>query len=158
MQLDFKATAQLNDDEAEALSALSAAVYPPQPSVDKVASRIQWADPQWSILIRDEDHQLVSHVGALTRLGLCDGEQILIGGIGGVMTHPAQRRKGYAAAGVRRATDFLRQELEVDISLLVCGTDLLCFYQRFGFSAFSRGRLHGAERCNDGCTPRARSW
>ena len=137
MQLDFKATAQLNDDEAEALSALSAAVYPPQPSVDKVASRIQWADPQWSILIRDEDHQLVSHVGALTRLGLCDGEQILIGGIGGVMTHPAQRRKGYAAAGVRRAIDFLRQELEVDISLLVCGTDLLCFYQRFGFSAFS---------------------
>ena len=31
----------------------------------------------------------------------------------------------------------MRRELEVDISLLVCGTDLLCFYQRFGFSAFA---------------------
>ena len=69
MQLDFKATAQLNDDEAEALSALSAAVYPPQPSVDKVASRVQWASLEWSILIRDENNQLVSYVGALTRLG-----------------------------------------------------------------------------------------
>ena len=137
MQLDFKATAQLNDDEAEALRALNAAVDPPQPDAAHVSSRIGWAPLEWSILIRDEDNQLVSYVGALTRLGLCDGEQVLIGGIGGVETHPAQRRKGYAAAGVRRATDFLRQELEVDISLLVCGTDLLCFYQRFGFSAFA---------------------
>ncbi len=137
MQLDFKATAQLNDDEAQALRALSAAVDPPQPGADQVTSRLGWAPLEWSILIRDEDNQLVSYAGALTRLGLCNGEQVLIGGIGGVETHPAQRRKGHAGAGIRRATDFLRRELGVDFSLLVCQTHLLSYYQRFGFSAFT---------------------
>ena len=134
MQLDFKATAQLSDDEANALRALNAAVDPPRPGADQVASRPGWAPLEWSILIRDEGNQLVSYVGALTRLGLCDGEQVLIGGIGGVETHPAQRRKGYAGAAIRRATDFLRRELGVDFSLLVCQTHLICYYQRFGFS------------------------
>ena len=93
MQLEIKATAQLNDDEAGALKALSAAVYPPKPDAAKNASPIKWARPQWSILLRDVDSQLVSYVGALTRLGLCDNQEILIGGIGGVKTHPGAARQ-----------------------------------------------------------------
>ncbi len=141
MQLEIKATAQLNDDEAGALKALSAAVYPPKPDAAKNASPIKWARPQWSILLRDVDSQLVSYVGALTRLGLCDNQEILIGGIGGVKTHPAQRGKGYAKAGIQRATDFLRRELGVDFSLLVCRADLLTYYQRLGWSAFAGDTL-----------------
>ena len=137
MQWEIKATVQLNDDEAGALRALSAAVYPPEPGAAEKPSPIKWARPQWSLLLRDVDAQLVSYVGALTRLGLCDDQEILIGGIGGVKTHPAQRGKGYAEAGIRRATDFLRRELGVDFSLLVCRADLLTYYQRLGWSAFA---------------------
>ena len=136
MHLHIIATAQLSDEEAQALEALNAAVYPPKPGADETSTRREWADPQWSILIRNADHQLVSHVGVLTRLCLCDGENVLIGGIGGVETHPSQRRNGYAGAGLRRVIEFLRQELRVDISLLFCGPQMLNYYGRFGFENF----------------------
>lgn len=88
-------------------------------------------------MIRDDEDRLVSHVGVLTRRGLCNGAEILIGGLGGVMTHPAQRRKGYAAAGVARASEFLQDELRVDMALLFCGPRMLRYYERFGFSNFA---------------------
>ncbi len=141
MQWEIKATARLNEDETAALKALSAAVYPPKPGAPKNPSPIKWARPQWSILLWDVDSQLVSYVGALTRLGFCDNQEILIGGIGGVKTHPAQRGKGYAKAGIQRATDFLRRELGVDFSLLVCRAALMTYYQRLGWSAFAGDAL-----------------
>jgi predicted GNAT family N-acyltransferase len=141
MRLEIKATAQLNDDETHALKALSVAVYPPKPGAAKNPSPIKWARPQWRILIRDAEDQLVSHVGVLTRLGAGDDIEFLIGGIGGVMTHPAQRGRGYASAGIQRATDFLRREMGVDFSLLVCRADLMAYYQRLGWSAFAGDTL-----------------
>ncbi|MCY4536979.1 MAG: GNAT family N-acetyltransferase [Chloroflexi bacterium] len=139
MHLDIKTAAQLSDDETEALRALNAAVYPPAPRAEK--STRKWAHPQWSVMIRDADQQLVSHVGVLTRLCLCDDREILIGGIGGVMTEPSQRGKGYAGAGMGRATDFLRGEKAVDISLLFCAPRMRSYYQRFGFSSFAGDTL-----------------
>lgn len=137
MRLEIIETAQLGDENAEALRALHAAVYPPRPSAaDKAPSRIEWALPQWSVMIRDLDQQLVSHVGVLTRRGLCDDEAILIGGIGGVKTQPSQRGKGYAGAGLRRAINFLQGEMAVDMSLLFCGPRMRSYYQRFGFGSF----------------------
>ena len=141
MHMEIKATAQLNDDETGALKALSAAVYPPKPGAAKNPSPIKWARPQWSVLLRNADSQLVSYVGALTRLGLCDNQECLIGGIGGVKTHPTQRGKGYANVGIKQATDFLRRELGVDFSLLVCRADLMTYYQGLGWSAFAGDTL-----------------
>lgn len=136
MQLEFIAAPQLDVVDAAALAALHAAVYPPKPGAKKAAPQQAWAAPQWHILIRDEADQLVSHVGAVTRLCLCDSNEILIGGIGGVMTQPAQRGKGYASAGVGRAIDFLRQEMRVEFSLLFCAPRMQSYYRRFGFNSF----------------------
>ncbi len=141
MRLEIIATERLSAEEARALRALNAAVYPPTPRADKATSRQEWAAPQWSVMIRDEERQLVSHVGVLTRLGLCDGKEILIGGIGGVQTHPAQRGKGYAGAGIGRATEFLQAEMAVELSLLFCAPRLLSYYQRFGFCSFAGDTL-----------------
>ena len=141
MHLDIIAAAQLSDEETKALQALSAAVYPPRPDAETAASQQKWALPQWSIMIRDVDHQLVSHVGVLTRLGLGDDKEILIGGIGGVETHPSQRGKGYAGAGVRRAIEFLHQQMEVDMTLLFCSPRMRSYYQRFGFRSFAGDTL-----------------
>ncbi len=136
MRLDIIETARLSDETVEALRALHAAVYPPTPRADNAPSRQEWAPPQWSVMIRDLDQQLVSHVGVLTRLGLCDDKAILIGGIGGVKTHPSQRGKGYTGAGLRRAIEFLQGEMAVDMSLLFCGPRMRGYYQRFGFGSF----------------------
>ncbi len=141
MRLDIIETAQLSAAEAGALRALTMAVYPPTPRADNAPARREWAPTHWSIMIRDLDEQLVSHVGVLTRLCLCDGDAILIGGIGSVKTHPAQRRKGYAGAGLRRAIEFLQGEMAVDIALLFCGPHMRSYYQRFGFTSFAGDTL-----------------
>lgn len=141
MRLEIIATARLSAEDAGALRALDAAVYPPTPRADKATSRQEWAAPKWSVMIRDAERQLVSHVGVLTRLGLCDGKEILIGGIGGVQTHPAQRGKGFAGAGIVRAIEFLQAEMAVELSLLFCGPRMLNYYQRFGFCSFAGDTL-----------------
>ncbi len=148
MRLEIIAAAQLSDKDAEALEALHAAVYPPKPRRESAPQPREWALPQWHIMMRDVDDQLISHVGAVTRLCLCDGVEILLGGIGGVMTHPAQRGKGYAGAGIRRAIEILRQDMQVDMTLLFCAPRLRSFYARFGFrscSADTYVRQNGAK-------------
>ena len=141
MRLEINAAAQLSDENAEALEALHAAVYPPQPRAQTEWSKQEWALPQWHILLRDEDDQFISHVGAVTRYCLCDRVEILLGGIGGVMTHPSQRGKGYAGAGLRRALDFLWHDMQVDMSLLFCAPRMRSYYRRFGFSSFAGDTL-----------------
>ena len=148
IRVDVVAAAELSDEDARALEALDAAVHPPKPRAQKAASQREWARPQWHIMIRDLDDQLVSHVGAVTRHCLCDNKEILVGGLGDVMTLPSRRRKGYAGAGIRRATEFLRQDLQVDMSLLFCAPRLRSYYRRFGFRSFAGDimvRQHGAE-------------
>ena len=138
MHLDIIAAAQLSDEDARALKALNEAVYPPKPGAQaEPAAPQRWAHPQWRIMIRDADQQIVSHVGVLLRKCLCDGEDILIGGIRGVETHPAQRRKGYAGAGIWRAIEFMQNDLRVDMALLFCGPRMVSYYRRFGFSNFA---------------------
>ena len=137
MRLDIIASPQLSAADAQSLDALDAAVYPGKTPAQEATDRQNWALPQWHVFVRDAEERLVSHVGVLTRLASCDGVAMLIGGIGGVMTRPAQRRKGYAGAGVARAIKFLHNELRVDLALLFCGPRMLSYYERFGFSNFA---------------------
>lgn len=136
MQLDIVGAAQLSDNEAAALEALYAAVHSPKPRPERTPPSREWALPQWHIMIRDVNGQLVSHVGAVTRLCLCDGNEIPLGGIGGVMTHPSQRGNGYAGAGISRVIEFLRLDRQVDMTLLFCAPRLRSFYRRYGFRDF----------------------
>jgi len=80
---------------------------------------------------------LVSHVGLLTRQGTINDSPVLIGGIGGVKTHPTARRRGYARAGVDHAIKFLRTKLAVDFSLLVCREEVVSYYARLGWHHFT---------------------
>ena len=137
MRVDIVAATQLSDADSQALDDLDAAVYPNRTPEQEARDRQNWAVPQWHILISDGQGQLVSHVGLVTRLCGCDGAEILIGGIGGVMTHPAQRRKGYAGAGLRQAIQVLEDDMRVDLSLLFCGPQMVRYYERFGFSNYA---------------------
>lgn len=136
MRIEHLAHSDLTDAQRGALGALTWAVYPPEADADDPAHQLQWADTPWRVLIWDDGHHLVSHVGVLTREGTLDGESVLIGGIGGVKTHPDARRQGYAGAGMRRAAAFLNEQHAVDFSLLVCQEELLTYYQRFGWRHF----------------------
>jgi hypothetical protein len=101
---------------------------------------IQWAPPEYGVLIWSPEVELVAYVGIVVRAGAVDGVPVRIGGVGSVKTHPRAEGRGYATAGLRRAADALSDDHQVAFSLLVCRDHLLPFYSRLGWRAFS-GRL-----------------
>jgi Acetyltransferase (GNAT) domain len=140
VRIELKPVAALGDGERAALRALTTAVYPPGSGAASPGRHLQWAPPEYSVLIWSSDGALVSHVGIVVRAGTLDGAPVTIGGVGSVKTHPAAERHGYASAGLRRAQAALVEEHRVEFSLLVCQEHLLPFYGRLGWLAFG-GRL-----------------
>jgi GNAT superfamily N-acetyltransferase len=140
MHIDVKQAATLDDDERAALKALTAAVYPPEVVAVSPGRHVQWAPPDYSVLVFTPGGKLVSHVGIVVRTGTLDGAAVRIGGIGSVKTHPRAQGRGYASAGLCRAATALHDDHRVAFSLLVCQEHLLPFYNRLGWRPFA-GRL-----------------
>jgi GNAT superfamily N-acetyltransferase len=79
------------------------------------------------------DDGVVSHTAVLKHHATANGAPALIGGIGGVVTIPSVQGRGYAAALVRHAADFLRDEWAVDFALLFCIDRMVPYYGRLGW-------------------------
>ena len=79
------------------------------------------------------DSRPVSHVGVLQHHARANGRSVLIGGIGGVVTIPAARRRGHGAMLVQHATNLLREEWNVDFALLFCIDRMRGYYERLGW-------------------------
>lgn len=94
-----------------------------------------WSSPQWSILLWDHD-ELVTRVGLIRREILNDGVTKIIGGIGGVMTHPAKQGQGLASQAMREASKYLDADLNVSYAILFCRPHLVEFYKRFMWNPF----------------------
>jgi GNAT superfamily N-acetyltransferase len=75
----------------------------------------------------------VSHAAALKHRARANDQPVLIGGIGGVVTIPAFRKRGYAGRLVREATAFLRDEWQADLALLFCIDRMRGYYERLGW-------------------------
>jgi predicted GNAT family N-acyltransferase len=127
---------ELTTAETAALGDLRVAVYPPEFMASWPGRSIEWDKPQWRAIVWDEDGHAQCHVGIFLRQGAVDGKPVKIGGIGGVMTHPDVRRKGFAAAAISQSIEFLREQ-QADFALLVCDPKLVAFYERLGW------RKHG---------------
>ena len=140
MRIDLKPVATLDDDERAALKALTAAVYPREVVAVSPGRRVQWASPDYSVLVFTPEGELVSHVGIVVRIGTLDGAVVKLGGVGSVKTHPRAQGRGYASAGLRRAATALHEDHCVAFSVLVCQEHLLPFYNRLGWLPFA-GRL-----------------
>jgi hypothetical protein len=110
-------------------------VYPPDVAATWPGLAIEWARPQWSVIGLDADGAALSHVGVVFRDGRWNDRAVKIGGIGGVKTHPAARRRGLAAAGIRQGLAFFR-ERDTDFGLLVCDLALVPYYERLGWQRF----------------------
>ena len=135
MNIEFVATDQFSELQKENLQQLRAAVYPPEVLATLPGLKFSWARPQWSILVWDQD-ELVSRVGLITREISSNGETKLIGGVGGVMTHPDKQGKGYASQGMREASRIFNSELGVAFALLFCRPHLVEFYERLDWKPF----------------------
>jgi GNAT superfamily N-acetyltransferase len=135
----FSRTAELSDSERDAVRQLSLAVYPPEAIAAWPGRHIEWSSPESCVRVFAED-ALASYVGVYVREGRCDGHPVRIGGVGNVKTHPAARRRGLAAVGIRRVLAFFHDEAAVHFALLVCEPRLLGYYGGLGWREFA-GRL-----------------
>jgi len=129
------------DNDRAVLRALSHAVYPPDAGGEWSGRHLEWATPTWCVCVQAPDGTLASFIGIVLRRATCDGAPLHIGGIGGVMTHPALRRRGFAGLGMRRAVEFFHAQEDVAFGLLVCDTHRLGYYGSLGWQEFT-GELH----------------
>lgn len=140
MRLDVKAHDALTPDDRYALQTMREAVYPPDVLATAPGRHKEWEMPQYRVFVRDDAGRLVSHVGLVVRDGTLDGTAVRIGGVGGVLTHPAERGKGYASAGMARAAEWFA-ERDAHFGLLVCRLPLVPLCSRRGWRPFGGAML-----------------
>lgn len=131
----LKSHDDFSHSDTEALRSLKAAVYPSDEETSWEGASREWTSPEWGVLVRDDSGTLVSYTGVVQRRGFVDGSDAVIGGLGGVATHPDHRGAGYAPIGMGRALDFLAKR-DTDFALLVCRDDLVDYYSRLGWGLF----------------------
>jgi GNAT superfamily N-acetyltransferase len=129
--------ADLSEAERAEVRDLSRAIYPPEEIEDWPGRHIEWSEFEWCVRVRDQAGKLASYVGVLVREASYDDRLVLVGGVGGVGTHPAARRRGYAGMGLNRAVEFFDQDAGVDFALLVCRPELIKYYFRHGWREFN---------------------
>lgn len=148
MDISLTRAVEQTAGELDALRVLSSAVFPPEVMENLPGRTIEWSPRQWSVIVWNDDRtQALGHAKIVVRLGRYNGQDLRIGGIGGVMTHPLHRRRGYASAALSRCLEFFRDGVEIDVGLLVCEPALLPFYSRKGWREFT-GKLLVTQRGN----------
>ena len=135
MRIDLKLDHLLTSVERQAINELSDAVYPPGVMPDW-GSWSEWA-PQTIRAMLWEDGRLACHVGALIRDALTDGRAARVGGIGGVMTAPGSRKRGFARAALAAMRSYLVNDQQVAFSLMFCASHLHSFYGKLDWRLFA---------------------
>jgi predicted acetyltransferase len=109
----------------------------PQAEMERLSwGHVKWADADLRVLIETEDGALACHTGIFFRTVTWNGQKVHIGGIGGVATHPACRRRGYASIALNAAVQTMRDHDAAQFALLFCEPHNFEFYQARGWQRF----------------------
>jgi len=135
VKIEFLETEILTSVQKTTIQKLRSAVYPPGVLATLPGRLFTWASPQWSVLVWDED-ELIAKVGLHVRDAFHDNVPKRIGGVGGVMTHPAKQGQGLASQAMRAASKRFDTDLNVSYALLFCLPHLVEFYKRLTWKPF----------------------
>ena len=135
VNMEFVENEKLSGSQTDAIQRLRSAVYPPEVLASLPGIRFSWASPQWSVLIW-EGKEVIAKAGLLVRDVISNGVSKRIGGIGGVMTHPAEQGRGLSSQAMREASSRFNDELDVSFALLFCRPHLVPFYKRLLWKPF----------------------
>lgn len=92
----------------------------------------QWATPDWAVMVW-EGEEMVSNVHIIVRTARVGGQPVRLGGIGNVATKVEWRKRGYASAALKVATDFLRDPLGVEFGLMIAIERMVPRYEKDGW-------------------------
>jgi GNAT superfamily N-acetyltransferase len=91
-----------------------------------------WTPPSWSALIKS-GQRVVAHAGIVYRVIEVGKLRVPVAGIGGVMTLPDWRRRGYARALLANATAFAGVQLWAPFAMVICPKEDSGFYEHLGW-------------------------
>ena len=109
---------------------------------DELRATFSWAHVVWAhadrrVLVWNERDELVCHVGSHLRRAKWADNDVIIGGIGGVITRQDSRRRGHASTAIRMAVAEMRDRGGgADLALLVCEPHYFAFYRGLGWRQF----------------------
>jgi GNAT superfamily N-acetyltransferase len=110
------------------------AVWPPDVVARLPWKDILWALPEQRVLAFDRTGELLGHAEFLLRDAKWDGLTVKIFGIGGVVTHADQRRRGIASRVLQRA---IGEANDADFGLLFCEPRHAPVYEKLGWRRFA---------------------
>lgn len=126
----------LPENEAEQcdneIRALLAAVFPWHAEFFAHAS-YRGSIPEFRLLGRDRNGQLLAHLECGRREALADGKPVQILGVGAVAVHPHAQGNGLGKEMFRALSQFAMQNELADFGLLECREAVAEFYLRAGF-------------------------
>jgi len=96
------------------------------------AYQLQWRPTEKHVLTV-EGGRMVCHVGLLKHSVTVEGHLVAIAGIGGVLTRPECRGRGYGRMAMREAEAFALSQMGVEFMLLFCRPALQCWYEGLGW-------------------------
>jgi hypothetical protein len=140
MRISLHRVSELTPDQIAAVLALKTDVYPADVLANWPGKSIEWSAAPWCVVCWDDDDKALSYVGIHLREAVANTTAVMIGGIGGVKTHPAARRRGLASKAMGRAIEFFKDH-DVDFGLLVCEPELVALYEWLGWRLFDGSLL-----------------
>jgi aminoglycoside 2'-N-acetyltransferase I len=96
------------------------------------AYQLQWRPTEKHVLIV-EGGRNVCHVGLVKHSVAVEGNPVPVAGIGGVLTRPECRGRGYARVAMKAAEAFASSQMGVDFLLLFCRPALQSWYEGLGW-------------------------
>lgn len=97
---------------------------------------LQWEPKTQHVLIL-ENAIAVSHVGLVKHIVAVDELWVMVAGIGGVLTRPDCRGRGFGQLAMKQAEEFAQQRLMADFGVLFCKPEMCAWYERLGWSQIS---------------------
>ena len=125
-----------------------------QSAFNDLEDEIDWSNSEWYVTWKYAE-RIISIVGVLKRRIRVGKITLDVGGIGGVATHPDYRQRGFSSALLKRAAEFMRDDLQVQFGLLVCDQEKVNFYGRLGWQIVGAEMLfdlHGSKQVFQGIT------
>jgi len=96
------------------------------------AYQLQWRPTEKHVLIV-EGGRKICHVGLVKQSVAIGGQAVPVAGIGGVLTRPECRGRGYARIAMKAAEDFAKSQMGVEYMLLFCRPVLESWYAGLGW-------------------------
>ncbi len=122
----------------------------------ELMAHVEWHDVDWSHaeqwVLGWIGETLVTAAGIHSRDVEVDGEEKLVAGVGGVMTHPEHREQGHSSAALETANEVIAGDIDPAFSLIFVEPHNVEFYANRGWRVFE-GEVIVEERGQRGVFP-----